>query len=105
MPQKLIVLDLNGALIFRDKFKPAGGRADRGVANVRRVTPRPYLNFLESYLVSPRANWAAMVWSSAQPRSVEQMVHQALHELKHGLAATWNRTFFDLSTEDFRELL
>lgn len=65
---KLLVLDLNGALVYR---------ASGGPAKQRRAYPRPFLhNFLE-YLFGPDADgraWEVFVWSSAQPHNVRKMV-------------------------------
>lgn len=65
---KLLVLDLNGALVYRSAS---------GMAKTRRAYPRPFLhNFLE-YLFGPDADgraWEVFVWSSAQPHNVRKMV-------------------------------
>lgn len=64
---KLLVLDLNGALVYRSA----------GSGKQRRAYPRPFLhNFLE-YLFGPDADgcaWEVFVWSSAQPHNVRSMV-------------------------------
>lgn len=65
---KLLVLDLNGALVYRSASGPA---------KQRRAYPRPFLhNFLE-YLFGPDVDgraWEVFVWSSAQPHNVRKMV-------------------------------
>ena len=77
---KLLVLDLNGAIIYR---------TDRTTAERRKSYPRPYLSCLLEYLflpeplaeplaepdVSSRTRpWEVFVWSSAQPLNVRTMV-------------------------------
>jgi hypothetical protein len=75
---KLLVLDLNGTLLYRPKGVTRGGH------------PRPYLqNFLE-YLFLPepepentpttRRPWEVFVWSSAKPHNVRPMVEKAFGE-------------------------
>jgi hypothetical protein len=68
---KLLVLDLNGALIYRSKNGSGGGK--------RPSFPRPYLPSFLHYLFAPerdgsRRPWEAFVWSSAQPDNVRAMV-------------------------------
>ncbi|KAI9632345.1 uncharacterized protein MKK02DRAFT_14761, partial [Dioszegia hungarica] len=74
----LLVLDLNGALIFRDK--KSGSR--------RTSYPRPYLGAFLDYLFLPEPNaklpayrpWEVYVWSSAQPGNVQPMVESSFGE-------------------------
>lgn len=70
---KLLVLDLNGALIYRDKR----------TGDKRRSFPRPYLASFLEYLFLPELEvngekreraWEVFVWSSAQPHNVRAMV-------------------------------
>ncbi|OCF45029.1 hypothetical protein I317_01080 [Kwoniella heveanensis CBS 569] len=73
---KLLVLDLNGALVYRNRSS-----ADR-----RRSSPRPYLQSFLEYVFLPDADagpsvrrpWEVFVWSSAQPHNVRGMVEGAL---------------------------
>lgn len=79
--QKLLVLDLNGTLIYRNK----------GSGVSRASYPRPYLgNFLE-YLLRPETaseadrrlnKWSVFVWSSAQPHNVRGML-ESTFDPKH----------------------
>jgi hypothetical protein len=68
-PGKLLVLDLNGTLIYRNKSS----------GNSRTSYPRPYLgNFLD-YLLANESDagnngWSVFVWSSAQPHNVRGML-------------------------------
>ncbi|ORY29553.1 hypothetical protein BCR39DRAFT_574875 [Naematelia encephala] len=75
---KLLVLDLNGALVYRAKGSSAG----------RKAHPRPYLGCFLEYVFTPepdfmysndrdsppRRPWEVFVWSSAQPKNVRGMV-------------------------------
>ncbi|WWD16750.1 hypothetical protein CI109_101181 [Kwoniella shandongensis] len=68
---KLLVLDLNGALVYRT----------RGTGDSRRPHPRPYLSCFLQYLFLPEREglrpWEVFVWSSAQPHNVRAMVEGA----------------------------
>ena len=120
---KLLVLDLNGALIYR-----SGSRGTE-----RSIYPRPYLgNFLE-YLfggLSPNQTglsrgerpWNVFVWSSAQPHNVRAMVETGfgmkwvqgvygpeskkqkadrLDSDEGRLMGVWARDRMDLSSKDY----
>ncbi|WWD08636.1 hypothetical protein V865_006749 [Kwoniella europaea PYCC6329] len=72
---KLLVLDLNGALVFRNRSSSADGRNSH---------PRPYLQSFLEYLFLPdptskrgKRGWEVFVWSSAQPHNVRGMVESA----------------------------
>ena len=76
---KLLVLDLNGAIIYRTD------RTDRNFAEGRKAYPRPYLSCFLEYLFLPEPlaqpdvlpqtrPWEVFVWSSAQPVNVRTMV-------------------------------
>ncbi|KDQ22981.1 hypothetical protein PLEOSDRAFT_172212 [Pleurotus ostreatus PC15] len=85
--RKLLILDLNGTLVLRSPYKaPAkGSTAHDPYANpyaprpLRTVLPRPFLPSFREYLFPPKTKgWLdTMVWSSAQPHSVEDMDHRA----------------------------
>ena len=93
---KVLVLDLNGALVYRAS------------SNRRKAHPRPYLaNFL-SYLFTPepehtdagsRASgdpirpWEVFVWSSAQPHNVRAMVEETF-------GSTWTEGIWQDEDED-----
>jgi hypothetical protein len=70
LASKLLVLDLNGTLIYRNK----------GGSNFRNAYPRPYLGSFFRYLYRPLADenqarpWEVFVWSSAQPHNVRVML-------------------------------
>ncbi|WWC87509.1 uncharacterized protein L201_002399 [Kwoniella dendrophila CBS 6074] len=68
---KLLVLDLNGALVFRNRSSDG-----------RKSYPRPYLGSFLEYLFLPtpkeeKRGWEVFVWSSAQPHNVRGMVEHA----------------------------
>lgn len=71
-PKKLLVLDLNGTLIFRNKNS----------SNSRTAYPRPYLKSFLEYLLQKEeegnsnglGRWSVFIWSSAQPHNVRGML-------------------------------
>ncbi|KAL1410202.1 hypothetical protein Q8F55_004207 [Vanrija albida] len=72
---KLLVLDLNGALVYRT--------AHTGAA--RKAYPRPFLNCFLQYVFLPEPEggprpWEVFVWSSAQPHNVRHMVETTFGE-------------------------
>ncbi|KAJ7593425.1 hypothetical protein C8J56DRAFT_886371 [Mycena floridula] len=82
--RKLLVLDLNGTLVYRTKAP-------------NRVThPRPYLSYFFRYLAHPStAAWLdSMVWSSARPQNVVSMLDKAFVETRNetikDLDRVWN---------------
>ncbi|RUP06380.1 NLI interacting factor-like phosphatase-domain-containing protein [Jimgerdemannia flammicorona] len=83
---KLLVLDLNGTLIYRNK--PKSG-----------ITPRP---FLRDFLNFAFAHFDVMVWSSAQPENVNRMT-EFFGSHKKDLIATWDRKSFDLSPAQYNK--
>lgn len=105
--RKLLILDLNGTLLLRSPRPAKSSRSQQfqfqyqSHAAPRRVMPRPYLTALRAYLFAPqtRAWLDVMVWSSAQPHSVEDMVSRALGDDREWLVAIWARDTLGL-TED-----
>lgn len=79
-PKKLLVLDLNGTLIFRNKNS----------SNSRTAYPRPYLKSFLEYLLQKEeegnvdglGQWSVFVWSSAQPHNVRGML-ESTFDSKH----------------------
>lgn len=83
--RKLVVLDLNGALVVRSE------RTERYVAQTqRKVFARPFLNCFLDYLMSAFGNkkgkqpatqpqrmrpYEVFIWSSAQPKSIDDMIN------------------------------
>ncbi|KAJ7176771.1 hypothetical protein C8R46DRAFT_1077286 [Mycena filopes] len=90
-PRKLLVLDLNGTLLLRSKHR-ASSPASFG-PRPRAVHPRPYLNSFRDYIFHPSTMaWLdTMVWSSAQPRSVADMVNHCFGPHQRNFLAIWAR--------------
>jgi hypothetical protein len=95
--RKLVVLDLNGSLLLRSPRVPRASR-------LRTVHPRPYLAAFRSYLFHEETKpWLdAMVWSSAQPHSVHDMVEKCFRDRKKELRAIWARDTLGLNQYDYR---
>ncbi|KAF7324667.1 Phosphoprotein phosphatase [Mycena kentingensis (nom. inval.)] len=96
--RKLLILDLNGTLLLRSKHS-------RGAANggpkPRTVYPRPYLQSFRAYILhtKTRAWLDAMVWSSAQPASVADMVHHAFGGEQDKFLGIWARDTLGIPPE------
>ncbi|TCD71081.1 hypothetical protein EIP91_000173 [Steccherinum ochraceum] len=119
--RKLLVLDLNGTLLHRgmggaarNKHKPHSTApsdshdapaepAPRPLPRLRSVHPRPYMAAFRSYLFAPETKaWLdVMIWSSAQPHSVNDMVSQAFKEDQEQLVAIWARDTLGLSNDHY----
>ncbi|KAI5897607.1 uncharacterized protein SCHCODRAFT_02609778 [Schizophyllum commune H4-8] len=118
-PRKLVVLDLNGTLVVRSKagrgahvpppsdpyisFAP-GAQAIKVPLPPRIVYSRPFLRPFQQFLTHPstRAWLDAMVWSSAQPHSIESMVSHAFPgEARNVLCAVWTRKDLGLSEKEY----
>ncbi|KAJ4312097.1 hypothetical protein N0V94_007618 [Neodidymelliopsis sp. IMI 364377] len=83
----LVILDLNGTLLFRPN------------RNKKTMIARPFLIPFLRYLF---ANFAVMVWSSARPDNVTSLVEQSLEEnLRKALVAQWARDAFGLKPEHY----
>ncbi|KAF5389700.1 hypothetical protein D9757_006053 [Collybiopsis confluens] len=96
--RKLLVLDLNGTLLFRPKGKSKQGQ--------RTVHPRPYIPSLRQYLFHEKTKtWLdTMVWSSAQGHNVGEMVKKVFTvEGEMGLKAVWARDTLDLDPKFYHK--
>lgn len=104
--RKLLILDLNGSLLLRSGHskRPAWNRYAPTQKNLRTVHPRPYLHAFRSYILHEETkNWLdTMVWSSAQPHSVEDMVEKAFRDRRHELKAVWARDTLGLNQHEYR---
>ncbi|KAG6373677.1 hypothetical protein JVT61DRAFT_6348 [Boletus reticuloceps] len=100
--RKLLVLDLNGTLLIRSPRS----RTTSGL-QLRPVQPRPYMQSFRQYLFClPTKAWLdTMVWSSAQPHSVDDMVDKVFGTTKGELKTVWNRKSLGLSEADYREYM
>jgi hypothetical protein len=69
--------------------------------------PRPYLPALRSYFFAPLTlAWLdVMVWSSAQPHSVDDMILHTFGNDRAGLIAVWARDTLGLAEESYRAYL
>lgn len=129
--RKLLILDLNGTLLHRatqlgqpihrtrqlpEDVGSAGPVAavekhdtpptrpsNRPLPRLRAVHPRPYMAAFRSYLFAPETrNWLdVMIWSSAQPHSVNDMVKKTFGEDQHKLVAIWARDTLGLTDEHY----
>ncbi|KAF9067100.1 hypothetical protein BDP27DRAFT_1226510 [Rhodocollybia butyracea] len=100
--RKLLVLDLNGSLLFRpSRYK----KSNNGGTNVRTVLSRPYVTPFREYLFHPETSrWLdTMVWSSAQPHSVDHMVKRVFGDYTKNLKATWARDTLDLTPDKYKK--
>ena len=97
--RKLLVLDLNGTLLHRSPRSgksvpryPTSGQ-EGFQPRLRPVHPRPYLPSFKSYIFHPsNKEWLdVMVWSSAQPHSVHDMVNKCFDDEKRHFVAVWAR--------------
>ncbi|KAL1674562.1 hypothetical protein EV122DRAFT_220332 [Schizophyllum commune] len=107
-PKKLVVLDLNGTLVVRSKFEGSKGPRGRGgyvtPPAPRVVYSRPYLRTFRKFLTHPSTRgWLdSMVWSSAQPKSIESMVAHAFPgDARRALTAVWTRDDMGLSQAEY----
>ncbi|PPQ91766.1 hypothetical protein CVT25_000591 [Psilocybe cyanescens] len=121
--RKLIVLDLNGSLLLRSAHQKRAplpryghhhGQSQEASATdpyadpyafrpVRTVHPRPYLSAFVAYILHPATKtWLdTMVWSSAQPHSVDDMVERCFKERRQELRAVWARDTLGLSGDEY----
>jgi hypothetical protein len=93
-PRKLLILDLNGTLLLRPKPRHAK----------RPIHPRPYMPSFRSYLFHESVKpWLdVMVWSSAQPYSVDAMVKRCFKGRRDELKAIWARDKLGLTDTEYR---
>ncbi|KAJ1906833.1 hypothetical protein LPJ81_001125 [Coemansia sp. IMI 209127] len=86
---ELIVLDLNGTLLKR-----SGTKKDKK----RLAVPRPYL---QEFLKFATENFAVMIWSTAQPSNINNMVSSMLSPYYERFVRVWDRRFCDLNGKYF----
>ncbi|KAG1856049.1 hypothetical protein DFJ58DRAFT_702666 [Suillus subalutaceus] len=102
--RKLLILDLNGTLLIRSQHSRARAYGSiHSAPRLRAVQPRPYIPAFRAYLFAPETReWLdTMVWSSAQPHSVEDMVDRIFGDVKSKLVAVWDRGSLGLTKEDY----
>ncbi|KAJ7170931.1 hypothetical protein C8R43DRAFT_71811 [Mycena crocata] len=98
--RKLLIFDLNGTLLLRSARNHA----------VRKIYLRPYAHALVAYIAHPAVQaWLdCMVWSSAQPHNVSEMVDRVFGAgegagLGPILRAVWARDTLGLGREAFHQ--
>ncbi|KAF8808879.1 hypothetical protein BYT27DRAFT_7241486 [Phlegmacium glaucopus] len=128
--RKLLVLDLNGTLLLRSthsgrrapppsyprvrhsadtlsQFSPTRLRTTPSSVHPfpapRTIYPRPYIPSFCAYLFHPTTlQWLdTMVWSSAQPHSVNDMVEKCFGTYKEQLKAIWARDTLGLRSDEY----
>jgi len=85
---KLIILDLNGTLVFRKK--------------VRNITLRPFIDEFINYLFNDENNFLVMVWSTARPENVDIMVNVIFEDRRENLIAVWGRDKFGFTEQEYQ---
>ena len=93
--RKLLILDLNGTLVWRTK---------RNHGPNRRINPRPYMKSFTSYVTSDRSGLDTMIWSSAMPENVQKMAEECFGERLASLKTIWARDTLGLSPNQYGEL-
>lgn len=84
----LLVIDLNGTLVFRKR---------RTSSFVERPNLAPFLTYLF-------ANHTLMIWSSAQPENVRSVCHRLFSPTqRRQVLAEWGRDTLDLTPAQYRE--
>ncbi|KAJ2785622.1 hypothetical protein H4R18_000438 [Coemansia javaensis] len=88
--KQLIVLDLNGTLLHRTARNK--GR--------RKGYARPYL---DEFLQFALDHFAVMVWSSAQPQSIREMLAKLMSPYSSRFVRVWDRRFCELDRPYFEK--
>ncbi|KAF9522889.1 hypothetical protein CPB83DRAFT_899272 [Crepidotus variabilis] len=108
--RKLVVLDLNGSLLLRSAHQRRTGYSDpysdpTRLRPLRTVHRRPYLTAFTSYLLHDETKkWLdTMIWSSAQPHSVEDMADKCFGKRKEELRAIWARDTLGLTQDQYHK--
>lgn len=93
--KQLLVLDLNGTLILRGAHTKAKGM--RG----RMGYTRPYLKDFMDFVLE---HFAVMVWSSAQPFSIDDMLSLLMKPYQKRLVRVWDRRFCGIEGDYFSKV-
>ncbi|CAJ0749320.1 1767_t:CDS:2 [Entrophospora sp. SA101] len=88
---KLLVLDLNGTLVYRKKSQRS---------KITRVVLRPYISEFIKYVLFS-GNFLVMTWSSARPENVDLMVEEAFGDFRKHLLAVWGRDTFGMTEQEY----
>ncbi|KAL1749105.1 NLI interacting factor-like phosphatase-domain-containing protein [Schizophyllum fasciatum] len=109
--RKLLILDLNGSLLVRATWSEPSATAasddpaDRSATvRMRKVYRRPYLQSFQDYIFHPTTRtWLdTMIWSSAQPHNVHDMVDKCFGAAQENFAAIWARDTLGLNYQEYR---
>ncbi|KIL60524.1 hypothetical protein M378DRAFT_14082 [Amanita muscaria Koide BX008] len=94
--RKLVILDLNGTLLFRSQSQRGSSRT---------VYTRPYMPSFREYLFhSETRSWLdTMIWSSAQPHNVAIMVQACFGSDKDKLIQIWARDRMKLDESSYNQ--
>ncbi|KAG5650143.1 hypothetical protein H0H81_000547 [Sphagnurus paluster] len=119
--RKLLILDLNGTLVYRTPhtrraFRPRRPRRPSSPTDdpyadptahrtLRTVHARAYMLSFRAYLFHEHTrSWLdTMVWSSAQPHSVADMVERAFGPFRGDLLAVWARDTLGLPEHEYHK--
>ncbi|KAF8603372.1 hypothetical protein BDV93DRAFT_473423 [Ceratobasidium sp. AG-I] len=93
-PRKLLVLDLNGTLVLR---------SPRTYNAPRSVMARPYYETFRKYVFREGSHLDVMVWSSAQPHSVNSMLDVFFQSDRKHLVGIWARDTLGLAAENYSQ--
>ncbi|TRM65699.1 hypothetical protein BD626DRAFT_627728 [Schizophyllum amplum] len=105
--RKLLILDLNGSLLVRAKYRTptvvTGQPWTAPPTRLRKVHRRPYLQSFQDYVFHPATcTWLdTMVWSSAQPHSVHDMVDSCFGHAQKNFVAIWARDTLGLKDYEY----
>lgn len=112
--RKLLILDLNGTLLLRAPHVPLPKRG-RGrqphnpysdpttLRPLRKVYLRPFMCCFRDFLFHEKTKtWLdTMVWSSAQPHSVQDMIERSFVDHKDELLGVWARDTLGLAENEY----
>lgn len=90
--KQLVILDLNGTLIHREKdYRPGQPK----------FTSRPYLEEFLQYLFD---NFKVMIWSSSKPSTIREILKcWPFQGQQSALVAVWNRTHMGIPAEFYND--
>ena len=98
--RKLLILDLNGTLLYRPRNPSKPRYVDMRQASAVPVV-RPHLDIFLKYIFS---HFDVMIWSSAQPKNVNSMIDAVMNRRqKKMLLDIWARDTLGLSQEEYNK--
>jgi hypothetical protein len=97
---KLLILDLNGTLLYRPRNPQKDRFLDMRQSSIKPIL-RPHLPEFMSYIFR---NFKIMFWSSATPRNVRSMIKATTTaKQRNQFIASWGRDTFGLSDEEYHK--